>query len=170
LGSYSEGDKFLKRGAEIVQARKLLGASGSLEQRQLRARCRGSSPGEVYSVEVELVAHENGRDLDWAEAKCSCPHAQKAAVCKHVLAVLLARLDPEAWQAAGGALQADWVAAEARPSPRAAAGAAALARAGAPVRAPTAAAPASAQPPARQASAAGTGGTGRKRRLPNLTR
>lgn len=128
LGSYKEGAKFLKRGLEIVQARKLLGATGSLHTRRLSAQCCGSgAEGLIYQVEAHLVAHENGRDLDWAEVKCSCPHAEKAPVCKHVLAMLLARLDPEAWQAAGGEVQADWAAtAEAGRNPGAAARSSAL--------------------------------------------
>ena len=144
------------------------------------ADCRPLPPA-ADDLKVTFENSAGGADLDWAQCSCSCPYAKEHEVCKHSLALLLARLSPADWVAAGGdpaAAEADPAPAPA-PAPAAAAGAAAAARAaaaggsggGAPAAARAAAAggsgggaPAAARPAASQGS--GQGPAPRKRVLP----
>jgi hypothetical protein len=62
-----EGTKYVKRAKEEIVAKQKL--SGMQEKRDegelvLEARCQGSSPADVYDVQVQLQAI-NGPQYDW---------------------------------------------------------------------------------------------------------
>jgi hypothetical protein len=168
LGRYSVADRALKKASEeILGGRKLLAASGSLEEGLLEAQCRGTAAADLYTVSVRFDPPEANGQVVWGEPSCSCPQGARAGVCKHALALLLARLDPAKWKSAqstqpvaaevgGQAGPAATAAAAAGPAAAAAGGAAAAARAAA----------------AGAAAGAGGGGGGApqagKRKLPSI--
>lgn len=134
---------------QILKGRCLFDASGSLGERRLAAKCRGTG---VYELEVGtgkaappalpplLVALEYwawrgrveatvvgmswpgcnapvasppaaqvtfrsytpGGPVEWADCMCTCPNGKDNPICKHTLALLLARLSREDWVAADG--------------------------------------------------------------------
>ena len=73
------------RAKEIVQTGKLQGIQveedGGVRKR--KARCQGSDGG-AYEVTAAVSAAG-----DWADLTCTCPAAEKQALCKHGLALLL---------------------------------------------------------------------------------
>jgi hypothetical protein len=166
LGRYSVADRALKKASEeILGGRKLLAASGSLEEGLLEAQCQGTAADDLYTVSVQFDPPEANGQVDWGEPSCTCPQGAKAGVCKHALALLLARLDPAKWKAAQSAQPA---AAEGGGQAGAASGAAP------PGAAAAAAGAAAAARAAAAGAAAGAGGGGGgapqagKRKLPSI--
>ena len=99
-------DRALKRASEeVLCGGKLMEASGSLEEGLIEAKCQGTAPANRYTVSVRFDPPEPNGQVTWGEPTCSCPQAGLAAVCKHALALLLARLDPAKWKAAQKSMQ-----------------------------------------------------------------
>ncbi|KAL4422073.1 hypothetical protein ABPG77_001541 [Micractinium sp. CCAP 211/92] len=101
LSSYRRATEFVKRGREIVGGNKLYGAKEEQGGARLEALAVGSA-GEQYQITAELEQHdEKATGSDWATATCTCPFAAGNNLCKHVIALLLARLDRKrAWRPA----------------------------------------------------------------------
>lgn len=74
----------LRRAKEIVQTGKLQEVEeedGGVRKRT--ARCQGSDSGSYTTTATVSAAG------DWADLTCTCPAAEKQALCKHCLALLL---------------------------------------------------------------------------------
>lgn len=73
----------------------MLGKLFDVQERDgtLTGRCRGSG-SESYTVTAKLGSQE--AQLSHVGVECSCPSGVRDAVCKHGLALLLWRLQPEA--------------------------------------------------------------------------
>lgn len=169
MASRKAAERLLRRAREeIVPAAKrlLFGVTGSLAEGRIACKCRGSG-GETYEVEAVFQDAEGMGVIDWADVTCTCPYFQgeggrcSNAICKHTLALLLARLSRADWVAAGGDPEAAEAGAAAAPE-AAAAPPAAAAAAAAPAASAAASAPAAAFP---AAPGGGGGPAPKKRRL-----
>ncbi len=67
-----------------------------------RAPAHTGHPCRAVQITAELEQHdEKATGPDWATATCTCPFAAGNNLCKHVIALLLARLDRKrAWRPA----------------------------------------------------------------------
>ncbi|KAL4458264.1 hypothetical protein ABPG75_013129 [Micractinium tetrahymenae] len=99
--SYRQADEYFKRGRDIVHDCKLFGAKEEQNGASVMAVAVGSR-SEHYKVTADLEQHsEAAAGPDWATTSCSCPYADGNNLCKHVIALLLARLGRQgAWQTA----------------------------------------------------------------------
>jgi hypothetical protein len=78
----------------VNRGRALVGQVGHLVEDgdTCSATVQGSEPNP-YTVFIQFAAHAGG-EFDWADVACNCKAAQKQALCKHGIAVLLKRLAP----------------------------------------------------------------------------
>ena len=98
---------------ELLLGRKLQGASCEALPQSLveppglllQSQCVGSSGDALYNISIKLLPDQYHvgyaiQHLNWADSTCSCPAGEKSKICKHALALLLARLDVPTWTAA----------------------------------------------------------------------